>query len=62
MAKYVVHFARTEFYDVPVEADDENEAWDRAEVICGPEHLDKKAGRNLELADWTSKPIEMVEE
>lgn len=57
MPKFIVHFARTEFYDVAVEAASEVAAFDRASEIMGPEHLD----RHSVITELDAKrPIERV--
>lgn len=60
MPRFVVHLVATMFYDVPVDADDEDTAYDLATAIMGPDHVDHKSS-TLELAGWTATPIERIE-
>jgi hypothetical protein len=59
MNDYIVHFVRTEFYDVPVTARDDEAAFDLASEIMCDEHRDHRA-TTTELASWTATPIERV--
>lgn len=58
MPTYLVHFVKTQSYDVPVEAESAAAAEEKARAVVGPEHADPSSvAMILALAD---EPVEMV--